>query len=464
MATLTTNLFLTKPAFNEYFDSWDDVVNANMDLIDTAVGALNTLTLGSAGGFGTIALRFTDVETNIAAVTAVADIDDGYTEGVPAAAALTYLGPNDAGSGQGAAGKLFHSIGLQLQELTGLADRLDLDAGVAARILRGPQGILNAGGATDLFSTAVPDTNLQVDPNGDFEVLVGGVYGIIRGTLTGGGAVRVLSSPLPAPNALHYLVATDVVWNIVVGATTGATSGSTFADATAPWGALAARPGDLVEITAGGAAVHGLYVIDTFGAGTLTINGAFPSNLGGLTYRFHLRRWVSLTLPLAGVGAGDVGLVSNGQAYDAVTGGLMGTVLASATMTAGSAFVAASFLQHAEGLHFDSGWQAAAGFWDAAASLDAVDGAGSVETYTVPLPDIPVSYKLFWSSAGDAGANAIPVPREDNAQTFGIRQFWNRNVLSVLAGKSADVLQDSAGAAVTLVNTNLGFFRLIAKG
>jgi hypothetical protein len=473
MATLTTNLSLTKPAFNEYFDSWDDVVNTNMDLIDAAVGALNTLTAGAAGGFGTIALRFADIESDVASVLAINDIDQGYAEGVPATGVITYLGPNDAAAGQGDAGRIFHSIGLQLAEASGLRETLDLDAGLASRLRRSPQGILSDGGAIDLFTAAgMPGLTLTVGPVADYEVLVNGVHGIIRGTGTGGGRTRAMNAAAaPVADALFYLLATAVGWDDL-GAlgVLGSTSGSTFSGAGIT--ATIARPGDILEITAGGAAVHGIYTIKSLDAGSLVINGTFPANLSNvLSYKIRLRRWVTLSVVKQDTGAGQIATIVNGEAFDNA-GALLGTVLAHAVMTnPGAVFditgaLANQDVRHAEGLTFDSGWQAAIGFFDGA-NLDAVDGGNVVRTYTVPLPDIPATWQLLWSASTD-GSNAIPVPLEGIAVSlgFGVRQYWNRNVLSVLGALSAEILKRETGAAVALagINDANARFRLIAKG
>ncbi len=461
MSTLTTNLSLEKPAFNEYFDSWHDVANANYDLIDAAVGTLQALTLGAAGVASplTINQRFLDVEGSVALVQALTDIDDGWTEDIPLA--NTFVGPDDAVLGMGDAGKIIGSFGLQLAELSGVEATLNATAGIAARLGRVTQGILTAGGA-DLIAIGTPPSGLKVDPAADFEILVNGEYAIIRSEVP----EQQLPATLPANSVRYYLVAESVAWDDQAGgAADGAASGSTFTG-TFTDGAGSARPGDLLDITAGAGAdaIFGQYVIKTMGAGTLTINGTFPSNLSSLTFQFRRRHWPTLSLQKWGV---EIDSIINGQAYWTATSTLVGTVLGHATMQAAglAEFNMATdpATQYSPGLSYDSGWVPAAGFFDGN-NLDAVDVGASIETYTTALPEVPSSYQLLWSALADAGANAIPVPLEANGNAFGVRQFWNQNVLSVLAGISTDVLQYTNGAPMSLAMVNAGFFRLIAKG
>jgi len=48
-STYTPNLNLEKPANNDYVDSWDEVVNANMDKIDAATHLIEDRTDDPAG-------------------------------------------------------------------------------------------------------------------------------------------------------------------------------------------------------------------------------------------------------------------------------------------------------------------------------------------------------------------------------------------------------------------------------
>jgi len=114
-------------------------------------------------------------------------------------------------------------------------------------------------------------------------------------------------------------------------------------------------------------------------------------------------------------------------------------------------------VQYSPGLNYDSGWVTGATFFDGSPMSVAA------ETITVDLPEIPRSWQLLWSAAA-TGTNAIPVPLEDNGGTFGVRQYWNLNALTVLAPTVGDVMQDTAGAALNQAAVDAGFFRLIAKG
>lgn len=459
MATLTPNLLLTKPAFNEYFDSWDDVANTNYDLIDAAVGTLQTLTLGAAGTASpaTIAQRFSDVETDVAAVKSVTEVAAGYTEGTPAAG--TFVGPDDVSLGMGAAGKMFHSFGLQLAELTGVSATLDATGGLATRLGRVKQGILVEGNQ-DLLVAGTANNHIKVDVAVDFEILVNGEYAIIRSE----SPEQQLAAAGAANGARYYLVAESVVWSdLAPPGGDGSSSGSTFTGTFAE-GADSARPGDILDITAAPTnELLGQYVISTIGPGnTLTINGAFPSNLTPCTFQFRRRHWPTLALKKWGV---EIDTILDGQAYlgAATPANRKGTVLGHASMTA----IAPVFnmtsdpaVQYSPGLSYDSGWVIGSAFFDTPST--GLAGA-VVQTKTISLPTIPTSHTLFWSKSA-SGAEAMRVPQQEITDTNGIRQWWTHNELSVVNPTGAETMQDVDGVLVNQAAANLGYFRLIAKG
>ena len=457
MATLTPNLLLTKPAFNEYFDSWDDVANTNYDLIDAAVGTLQTLTLGAAGTASpaTIAQRFSDVETDVAAVKSVTEVAAGYTEGTPAAG--TFVGPDDVSLGMGAAGKMFHSFGLQLAELTGVSATLNVTGGLAAMLSRVKQGILGEGNQ-DLLAAGTDNNHIKVDVAVDFHILVNGEYAIIRSE----SPEQQLAAAGAASGVRYYLVAESVVWSdLAPPGGDGSSSGSTFIGTFAE-GADSARPGDILDITAAPTnELLGQYVISTIGPGnTLTINGAFPSNLTPCTFQFRRRHWPTLALKKWGV---EIDTILDGQAYlgAATPANRKGTVLGHANMTAGSPVFNMGTdpaVQYSPGLSYDSGWVLAGTFW----SGPIVNG-GQV-SHVLPLPGIPATSRLMWSLLADAGSEAVDVPIA--GPSFGLVQVWNQNLLEVECVDPAgnDSIRDKAGVAVTLATLNAGYFRLIAKG
>ena len=452
MATQTTYLHLTKPGFNEFFDSWHDVVNANMDLIDTAVGALQTLTAGAAGSVATIDARFLAAEAATAALAELNDIKDGWTEGVPAVPD-TFLGPNDPVVGQADIGKVFHSLGLQLAELSGVVPLLDVESGLASRMQQGPQGILSAVTPGTLLSFGGVQT-VRVNPTGDCEVLVNGRYGIIRN-----GEIRDLATGGGFVDARWLLAATGVGWNTSAGAADGATSGSVISGSIA---GTEARAGDLLEITvsAGSNENLGLYVIESIALGSVTIKGSFPTAVTGQTFQFRRRHYVDLALKRWGT---DILSIVNGQGYDGA-GALVGTVLGHDIQTAGGVFQAGGpRAEYPAGLHYDSGWQPSVTFFDGNPL------AAAVETRTLNLPDIPATWQLLWSPNVD-GSDAVQVPLDDDAGAYGIRVWWNMNEMSVQAPTPANLLHTSAGVAVG-TGVGAGDFseasarlRLIARG
>jgi hypothetical protein len=448
MASSTTNLGLTKPAFNEFINGWGDELNDNWDTIDTAVGALQTLTAGSAGGYATLLLRLDAVDSSIAVGAGFGNVGNWAT---PAAftAAQTF-GPT-AAAGQSYGSQVVHGIKRDLigaSEPSVLVPTLPLSQGRMSGWLKRGQhsgNALRAGGDPNKLYVGVSSYPAYVFCDGQ--------VGKLR-TAPGDVEVDVAGSA----GERRWMLGTVGVDSSITGTGTGETqSANTFKAVGPDWDEVEA--GDLLQITAGDTLLDGTYLIASVDSGNnkCTIRGAFWKKFaGGLNFTIHRRGW----LTVADTADAAIDSIHHGVAYDS-NGAALGTLLGHVDLDGSGEVTSGGIVEYAFGDTYDSGWQAAGTFFDNGVAL--TDGADV--TFTVPFPDVPLGgWQLLWSDSAD-GDPGVPVPMEIEGVASGVRTSWSKNKLTVRAVDAANVLREQTGAAVSLISFNGGVatLRLIAR-
>jgi hypothetical protein len=370
----------------EYVNSWGDIVNQNLDKLDTAVGTLQSLTQGAEGGHATIDTRLDAMDVDLGALEAMTVLKEPYyIQGGSGDSGKLHYGASHATDGMDAAGRYVGALGHDISELRGTVQSKDHSTGAAGNWINQTAGTnANTSGAIGLLiasgrSGAVfsSDESSWFSRSGDDEVRVGnasinedvlvsvrGQLGIIRSTDT-----QAITAVGQGANERWHLLATGI--NDAASAATrysgadGVISGpgSSVLTSITLGDPKAVAPGDLLILSgAPQQAIAGTYIIDSLANGTVTILGTFNTDgLTGVTWALKRRYEVALDLAKEGAAAGEVGRTRGGDAYD-LTGQWVGTSLASHhTTDPGAVFAvlgahAGGPVIHAFGDTYDSGW------------------------------------------------------------------------------------------------------------
>lgn len=463
MSTVTAALNLVKMENGEYVNSWGDIVNQNLDKVDTAVGALQTLTSSAEGAYSTINDRLGAMDTSIETVEAIIPITEPWHLNNDYINEIYHFGPNHHSEGLGKAAGQLNTIawdnaalrvhvksrdlgtgafgdyighnaypstapaetGLQLSEMIGL---LSAARGSGVVYTRSTDWVARSGNST----LRVGDTAML---NGDVLVSVRGRLGIIRAT----DPITVTATGQTA-GARFHLVATGVKRPEDAIArhtsTTGQISPSaldTIAD-TSLGAFFGVSIGDAVVVAAaaGYEAVQGTYLIEKMYTNAITIEGQFPegTNLTGISYSLHRRYEVELelkkeTTTLAGPVAGEIHRFRGGDAWSTFQS-WEGTSLASihCDLSGNFSFSLTSpddggIVAHDMSDTYDSGWWATSTLFN--------EGSGTWTSGDVAVASIPLAsvagYEIWFRGAGQEFMLSRPMLGTSVTDGVGINSY-----------------------------------------
>lgn len=284
MATKTSNLNLILPANGEYFNIWNQPMNNNLTLIDTAVGDLQSEVVAARGSTGSLNDRL-DAGLN-ADGTPLAS-----TEIVAARSSSIY------GALNGVVPYLLNDR-MEQGDREAFTARGSLTALADALAFVGDQSPNNT--VISAATNYLTYTGAVVSLNGSVTPLVANINGYrqavrtIKTTTVSGGAGTYYISLTRAAGGTQYLVAADTQGAVGTYAANGLLSMLT--DSTRNFVTLGVQPGDVLNITGpGGNPNINQYVVlatHTQDGVNLTVNqiaviGQFASASSGLNYTIN---------------------------------------------------------------------------------------------------------------------------------------------------------------------------------